>query len=80
MASRSYVTGITHDVEDDAFVSLIAADDGSSSPSFSSLNLDDFFGVVSIGFDLQEMLFILNAKHKGQSFIISTHFPFRLRR
>lgn len=78
MASGSYVIGITHDVDDvdDSF--LVDADAGSSSPTFSSLNLDDFCGVVSSGFDFEEML--LNAKHKGQSFIISAQFPLRLRR
>lgn len=81
MASRSYVIGITHDVDDvdDSFlVDADRADAGSSSPTFSSLNLDDFCGVVSSGFDFEEML--LNAKHKGQSFMISAQFPLRLRR
>lgn len=50
MASRSCVIGITHNVGDDDFEFLLDADDGGSSPSFCSLNLDDFCGVVSIEF------------------------------
>lgn len=78
VANRSYVIGITHDVGDDDFVSLVDDDDGSSSPSLCSLNLDNFCGVVRSEFDFEEML--LYAKHSGHSFIICTHFPFRVRR
>jgi hypothetical protein len=50
VASRKCVIGITHVVGDDDFEFLLDADDGGSSPSFCSLNLDDFCGVVSIDF------------------------------
>lgn len=70
VASRLYVIGIT-DVGDDDFT-------GGSSPFVCSVNPNDFCDVVSIEFDLEEML--LYAKHSGHSFRICNHFPFRVRR
>jgi hypothetical protein len=71
-SSRSPVIA---DVGDDDFVSLVDdADNGSSSPSFCSLNVDDICGDVNSEFDFEY------AKHIGHSFIICNHFPFRVRR
>ena len=75
---RSSVIGITTDVGDDDFVPLVDdADDGSSSPSFCSLNVDDICGEVNSEFDFE---LILSAEHSGHSFTICNHFPFRVRR
>jgi hypothetical protein len=78
-SSRSPVIGITTDVGDDDFVSLVDdADDGSSSPSICSLNVDDICGEVNSGFDFEGIFSY--AKHSGHSFIICNHFPFLVRR
>lgn len=78
-SSQSSVIGISTDVGGDNFVSLVDddADDGSSSPSFCLLNVDDICGEVNSEFYFEWILSY--AKHSGHSFPIGYHFPFWVR-